>query len=191
MEIGGIDKIYERIQVDKRQAQRENLKMRTVTQEAIDQQNQQWMALQQEQMQQPNPEDGSTPTPNPNPTIDPNTGMQLVPPLLVPVNTWDNHEVHIQVHNDYRKSQYYDSMDSTVRAIFEEHVKQHMEASANMMIHPLSGMDPSDPNAPDPSTEQNTLNDMEAQSKEDSSGGQTGPVPMPSGTSEDTSTMGG
>lgn len=207
MEIGGIDKIYERIQVDKRQAQRENLKMRSVTQEVIAQANQQWMMAQQQQMSSPqqpmgdptattdpndplaalmggsstnlnDPEMGQPDNSNPDPTIDPTSGLKLVPPLVVPVNTWDNHEVHIQVHNDYRKSQYYDSMDSTVRQLFEEHVKQHMEASANMMIHPLSGMDPNDPNAPDPSDEQNALNAMEEQAPPES-GGSTGPVPSP------------
>lgn len=206
MEIGGIDKIYERIQVDKRQAQRENLKMRTVDENAIAELNQKWQEMQMQQMQQiqqvapdpnidPNdpqmagmaaastmPDSGNPDNPQPNPTIDPTSGLQLAPPLIVPVNTWDNHEVHIQVHNDYRKSQYYDSMDATVRQLFEEHVKQHMEASANMMIHPLSGMDPNDPNAPDPSDEQNALNDME-QNAPSGGGGSPGPVPAPGNNS--------
>ena len=157
MEIGGINRIYERIQVDKRQAQRENLKMRAVTAEDMQAHNEAWLQN------------------NTQVTTDVDSGATLDPPPIVPVNTWDNHAVHIQVHNDYRKSQYFDSMSSEVKALFEEHVRQHQEAQAGIMIHPLTGMDDSNPNAPSPDAEQNAMDQMQ----QDNSGGNTGPVPMP------------
>ncbi len=163
MEIGGINKIYEEIQVDRRQAQRENQKMRVITEEDIAAQEQDW-----EQKRLEDPES----------TTDPNTGLALTPPMLVPTNTWDNHQLHIEVHNLYRKSQSFENASPLTRRLFEEHVNQHQEALAGMMQHPLTGMDPSDPNAPDPEDEENTL-DAENQQEDTAEGNSTGPVPMP------------
>jgi hypothetical protein len=159
MEVGGLNRIYDRIQVDKRQAQRENLKMRVITQQDMEQ-HQQEFAMQ-----------------NPEAVKDPNSGLNLVPPLLVPVHTYDNHELHIQVHNDYRKSQNFESADPVVKAIFEEHVKQHMEAVANTMMHPLSGMMDSDPNAPAADEEADTMDQMQQDGSQEQA--PTGPEPMP------------
>jgi hypothetical protein len=162
LEVGGLNKIYDRIQVDKRQAQRENLKMRVITEE--DQQRH----LQEFAIQ------------NPEAVKDVDAGLNLEPPLLVPVHTYDEHQIHVEIHNTYRKSQAFESASATTKAIFEEHVRQHQEAISAMMMHPLTGMDPSNPNAPDPDMEQ------EMAEMEDSEGGgeTTGPEPMPE-TSED------
>lgn len=186
MEVGGLNKIYERIQIDKRQAQRENLKMRVITEEDLQAQQMEWQQKQQEQMmlqqQQPMQIDSMNPqqsvaNPMQQPvTKDVDSGLNLTSPLLVPVHTYDNHAVHIQVHNDYRKSQNFEQASSVTKALFEEHVRQHMEAQANMMVHPLTGMDPSDPNAPDPEDEDMAMQEMEEQ---EGSGGTTGPQPMP------------
>lgn len=163
MEVGALDRIYERIQIDKRQAQRENLKMRVVTEPDETQHVQDFAATHPEAM------------------TDPQSGAPLGAPLIVPVNTYDNHDVHIQVHNDYRKSQNFENVDPIVKALFEEHVNQHMEASANMMMHPLTGMQDSNPNAPDPQDEQATMDQMDQQGSGPSSGsgGSPGPVPTP------------
>jgi hypothetical protein len=158
MEIGGIQKIYERIQVDKRQAQRENLKMRVVTEEDVAAHNEQWLQN------------------NPEAQKDIDSGLQLNPPLIVSVNTWDNHALHIEMHNNYRKSQAFESASAFTRALFEEHVRQHQEAMAGQMIHPLTGMDPSNPMAPNPDDEDAAVEELE---NEDSGGEPTGPEPMP------------
>lgn len=156
MEVGALNRIYERIQVDKRQAQRENLKMRSVTEELM-------QAHQQEFMMN-----------NPEALKDMDSGLNLEVPLLVPVHTYDNHQVHIEVHNAYRKSQAFENASPVVKAMFEEHVNQHIEAQANMMLHPLTGMDPADPNAPAPEDEE-AMMDMQAQESDSA----TGPEPMP------------
>lgn len=49
-------------------------------------------------------------------------------PLLVPVEEWQDHNMHIQIHNKYRKSQAFDQAPQTVRDLFDEHVKQHVMA---------------------------------------------------------------
>lgn len=163
LEIGGLNRIYERIQVDKRQAQRENLKMRVVTQQDMVQHVQEWAQQ------------------HPQSTVDVDAGLQLEPPSIIPVNTWDNHQIHIEVHNNYRKSQNFESASNEVKMLFEDHVRQHQDAAAGMLTHPLTGMDPSNPNAPDPQTEDAAMQDMQQQ---DGSQNPSGPVPMPD-TSQD------
>lgn len=160
LEVGGLNRIYERIQVDKRQAQRENLKMRVITEEDLARQQQEWEAK------------------DPSVNTDPVSGMKLDPPPLVPIHTYDNHELHIEVHNTYRKSQSFESASPITKQAFEEHVREHEEALANMMVHPLTGMDPSDPNAPDPELEEEAI-DEQAEADKQEQQEPTGPEPMP------------
>jgi hypothetical protein len=75
LEIGGIERLYEDLYVDIRQAQRENIRMEETT--------------------------------------------------PVAVNDWDNHQVHIEVHNKYRKSQEYEALDDDARVLFQNHVQTH------------------------------------------------------------------
>lgn len=136
MDVGGVSELYEQLQVDNSQAQRENMKMSAVTQDIMSQYLQSFMGV--------NPADGTAAL------IDPNTGSPLQnpdgspaqPPLIVPVNTFDNHMAHIAAHNEYRKSQEYDTLAPEVKQLFEEHVNQHYAA---MGIPP---------GAPDPTSNQ-------------------------------------
>jgi hypothetical protein len=180
MEIGGVQKLYEQLQIDERQAQRENLKMKMMGTDLIlnwEQQKSQAEAFSSQVQQLMNadptshglPSDfpalptdfpGNTPpqggmgaptdptTPplpgmeNPagsttsleNGTIqstqnvDPATGLPVDLPLLVPVNTWDNHAIHIEVHNRFRKSQAFEKLDDEHKRLFEAHVSLHAAA---------------------------------------------------------------
>lgn len=109
LEIGGLNKIYDQIQVDIRQAQRENLRMRIVTPEDL--------IAHEEIYRQQHPE-----------LLESSEGLPLQVPLIVPVNSWDNHALHIEEHNRYRKSQAFEMAPSEVKKLFEEHVRQHEEA---------------------------------------------------------------
>ena len=60
--------------------------------------------------------------------VDTQTGMPLQPPDLVPVNTWDNHAVHIEVHNRFRKSQGFEMLSPDHKDLFEAHVQKHAMA---------------------------------------------------------------
>lgn len=155
LEVGGFNKITERIKIDKRQAQRENLKMRVVTEEDVEKQKADWIES------------------HPEIQKDSDSGLKLEPPLIVPVHTYDNHEAHIEEHNKYRKSQYFESVSSLTKALFEEHVRQHEEALAGMLTHPLTGMEPSNPNAPELGEEEAVEQEMMQEEKS------TGPEPMP------------
>lgn len=167
MEIGGVQKLYEQLKVDERQAQRENMRMKKMDPAAIEQHAQ--MMQQFTQMQQmaagmaeeqqsiippelpelaaPTDQPGNLPFAGgmpdmemPGEELDPSTGEQLMPPPLVPVNTWDNHAVHIDVHNRFRKSQAFELLTEQHKILFEDHVRLHAEAlNASAMAAEMSG----------------------------------------------------
>lgn len=126
MEVGGVQRLYEEIQIDSAQATRENMKMSTVTEQNMEEYLQTFM--------------GQDPMTGQPQLVDPNTGQPMVdemgqplpPPLIVPVNTYDNHQIHIQVHNNYRKGQEYENLPQRIKDLFEEHVNQHMMALSMM-----------------------------------------------------------
>jgi hypothetical protein len=117
MEIGGVQKLYDQLQIDQRAAQRENLKMANITEEQYNQANMSAMIV--------NPETGQ-----PEPQLDEMTGEPIPPAPSIPVNTWDNHAVHIVAHNNYRKSQAFEKLAPHVKIEFERHVQLHMASIA-------------------------------------------------------------
>jgi hypothetical protein len=128
MDIGGVNKLYEQLQVDKRQAMRENLRMSRVTPDMImEHQQLAQTALVQAQVA--------------DPMAEPPT-----PPLIVPVNTWDNHKVHIETHNNFRKGQAFENLPDSTKALFEQHVQDHVRAIGIEMLsmNPMAaaGVDP-------------------------------------------------
>lgn len=123
MDVGGVQRLYEEVQIDSAQAVRENMKMSTITDQNMNDYMQTFMG----------PPDPMTGAPT---LVDPNTGQPLVdemgmptaPPLIVPVNTYDNHQIHIQIHNNYRKGQEYENLPQRLKDLFEQHVNMHMAA---------------------------------------------------------------
>jgi hypothetical protein len=115
MEIGGVQKLWQQLKVDESQAQRENLKMRRLKPEE----------LQQYEMQAQAPQIDPT---TGEPMVDDTTGEPLAAGAIVPVNTWDNHQVHIDVHNRFRKTQAFENLPDEVKAQFEQHVMAHAQA---------------------------------------------------------------
>jgi hypothetical protein len=99
LDLQGAEKIYEETLIDKRAAQRENLKMAAVTVEQIQ------MAQQ----------------------VQAATGIAPDTPLLR-VNDWDNHQLHIYFHNMFRKSQQFELLPKEVKDLFENHVVLHRRA---------------------------------------------------------------
>lgn len=165
MDMGGVDKLYNELKADERQAKRENLKLRSLeVQEIIARLNAVANAKQQAEMfmQQQQIATGTEALQrqqNPTPDIPPEFAdaqqtmavqeqpqMQELPmikgdagfgqdlqsqaPLIpsesiVSVNTWDNHQIHIEVHNLFRKSQAFDILPDLVKQQFEAHVQLH------------------------------------------------------------------
>jgi hypothetical protein len=84
--------------------------------------------------------------------VDPNTGQIITVPHqpIMPTNSWDNHQAHIDFHNRFRKSQQFELLPNVIQAIFEEHVQQHQAI--------LGGINPMDTSNPIPAGQ-----DMEQQ----------------------------
>lgn len=119
LEMGGIQKLYERVQIDQSQARRENLKMQNID-----------PALIQQMFAPPTDPMTGQPLPPEEYAIDPMSGKPRLPEPAVPVNTFDNHAIHIDIHNRFRKSQAYEQLDPMRQLLFEVHVQKHMEAIA-------------------------------------------------------------
>lgn len=180
LEMGGLAKLYEAVQLDQNQARRENLKMANIDEALI------------QQMFAP-PMDPATGQPQAPEQymIDPATGRPQLPEPVVPVNTWDNHAIHIDIHNRYRKSQAYEQLDPARQLLFEVHVQKHMEAIAaphiggmptpEMMMsiaeQQANQPPPTDMNTPSPGDMMQPQNQGGGQPQDQ--GQQPGPEPMP------------
>jgi hypothetical protein len=78
-------------------------------------------------------------------------GMAPQPAPLIPVDDFDIHEKHIEVHNAFRMSQEYEVLPAEVKEQFELHVKQHedfvqqKQMTAFLDMIPTDGTDGSGP----------------------------------------------
>lgn len=99
LDIGGSQKMLDALRSDKRQAQRENIRMKNIDP----------MLIAQDE-------------------IDPMTGEPVPAPPVISVNTWDNHKVHIEVHNRYRRGQAFEFLPDEIKAQFELHIQLHKQA---------------------------------------------------------------
>lgn len=138
MEMGGMQKIYESVQVDVRQAQRENLRMAAVSDESM----QLFEELQMEQQQEAEMNAQATGQEPPQPSN----------AILIPVHTYDNHPLHIVTHDKYRKSQAFENLPDAAKQLFEDHVNQHKASMQQNFMAQQSGIPAADPstNVPTP-----------------------------------------
>lgn len=155
LDMGGLSKIYERIQVDRRQAQRENLRMSKATPDFLAQyaqQNQQLMDQNPyhfgaDPVTQTDPMTGAE-TPVIGPDGQPQTQPKQ-PPLIVSVNSYDNHQAHVLYHNNYRKSQAFEMLPEETKQLFEAHVNEHIAAmgqeTVTMNPRAAANLPPTDP----------------------------------------------
>jgi len=135
LEVGGVQKIMDTMNVAERKAQRENIKMKMMTLEDIEMARQQAM---QEIMTQLPPEAMQ------NPEI--MQEIQNMPaPAIIPVDDFDVHEVHIETHNKFRMSQEYEILPDEIKAQFADHVAQHEQIlQERAMAQMMMGQPPAD-----------------------------------------------
>lgn len=135
LEMGMLKQYYNLIKIDENAAQRENLTMKRLDEQQIQQ------AAMDYQMKV-NMGDESVMA------QDPMTG-EMVPapqPPVVPVHEWDNHAVHIEVHNRFRKSQSFELLPEAVKEEFQKHITLHQQAlQAQAMQQMMMGMGPEAP----------------------------------------------
>lgn len=126
LEMAETGRMYEETQVDQRQAMRENMKMSDLgLYTPVIPSFQDFAAGAQ-------PTLPGMPTPDPSqggiPPVPGQQGIQPPPTPIVPVNSWDNHQVHIQEHNNFRKRQEYENLPDYAKVEFERHVALHRAA---------------------------------------------------------------
>lgn len=165
LEVGGAQKVLDTISVAEKKAQRENTKMKSLQNQEGQQlleehisSNVQEMVMEMAQSlsTEPDPETGMPPEP-----VDPMELMQnpevmaalseQVPPFI-PVDDFDMHEIHIDVHNRYRMGQEYETLPDPVKAEFDKHVQMHEMLMQQKMMQQLmmgGGMPPEEEGAGD------------------------------------------
>lgn len=140
LEVGGAQKVLDLLQIAERKAQRENTKMKGLTPALIQQHQtqfeEQWL---QANGIQPLQQDPAALDPaalaleaagaDPATLADPMTApAPPVAPPMVPVDSFDVHEKHIETHNAFRMSQEYELLAPEVKSQFDQHVRLHEEA---------------------------------------------------------------
>jgi hypothetical protein len=135
LEIGGTKKLLDQLKNDKRQAQRENIKFKRMGARDI--------AMYEEQFSLNIQEGGIQPD-----EIDPETGQPLQAPLMIPVHDFDNHEVHIQEHDRFRKSQAWETLPPEVQQLMQSHVQMHKVMQQQSMLEQTLSQIPTDGTTP-------------------------------------------
>jgi hypothetical protein len=134
LDMGMLKQYYNLIKLDENQAQRENLMMKRLTDEAVEQFQTEW-----EQGAQAGDPDKTIP----GQTDAEGQPIALEVPSVIPVNSFDNHAIHIEVHNRFRKSQSFEILPGVVKAEFEKHISMHEAAlQQKMMEQAMMGMAP-------------------------------------------------
>lgn len=128
LQMGAFDKALNDMLIDKRQAQRENLKMAKMDEQVI--------------AQKLTPPEGGATTEEGQP-VDPQTGQLWAPQPPISVNSWDNHAVHVQFHNNYRKTQDFELLSDSHKQSFELHVQAHNLALQGAPMEGQLGQQPS------------------------------------------------
>jgi hypothetical protein len=124
LDMGMLNQYYNILKLDENQAQRENLMMKRLDDQTIQQFTQQWeQGAAQGQLDKIIPGQ-----------VDANgQPIPLAVPAVVPVHDYDNHAVHIETHNRFRKSQAFELLPDSVRAEFEKHISMHKAAIQQQM----------------------------------------------------------
>jgi hypothetical protein len=110
LEMGMLKQYYNIIKIDENSAQRENLLMKRITEEMLQEMEANW-------------NEGAAN--GDQDKVNPETGEPLQVPPMIPINAWDNHAVHVEVHNRFRKSQAFQQLPDVVRAEFQKHISMH------------------------------------------------------------------
>jgi hypothetical protein len=123
LDFGGVKKLTDQRRIDVNQARRENLRIKNMKPEEVDQYDQQQAQAEQNGTQEQGP-NGSPLFMDQNP--------QNFPPMI-DVHNYDNHKVHIQTHNNWRKTPEFEALPEQNKAEMDRHVRMHQaQLDANM-----------------------------------------------------------
>lgn len=136
LDMGMLRQFYNLIKLDENQAQRENLLMKRLDEQQIQQFQMQW-----EQGAAAGEPDKVVPG-----QVDANgQPIGLAVPAVIPVHDYDNHAVHVEIHNRFRKSQSFDLLPDAVKAEFEKHISMHKSALQQQAMEQMALQSPQQP----------------------------------------------
>lgn len=131
LEIGGPQRVIDYVSAAKRKAQRENIKMKMLTPEAIQQAAMMSQAQGMIAPPQPN-QNGQMVGDGQDPSAIVQAGMltpgQAPQTPVVPVDDFDEHAVHVQSHTAFMMSQEYEMLPFEVKQEFVKHRNLHIQA---------------------------------------------------------------
>lgn len=125
LDMGMLKQYYNLLKIDENQAQRENLMMKRLTQQEVEMFQQEWeMGVMRG---------------DPDKVVPGQVDMNgqpigLTVSSVIPINTWDNHAVHVEIHNRFRKSQSFETLDPAAKAEFEKHIAMHQSVLQQQMM---------------------------------------------------------
>lgn len=138
LEMGGTQKIMDTLNTAERKAQRENIKLKMLKPIQVEQAK---MEQEQKVIQQLDPAMLQDPMVQQE--------IQNLPaPLIVPVDDFDLHDIHIETHNRFRMSQEYELLAPEIKAQFEQHVATHEQYKQQAMMMQFLNTIPNDGSAP-------------------------------------------
>ena len=90
------------------------------------------------------------------PVVDPTTGEPMQ--YIITVNSFDNHEKHVEIHQRYMKSQEFEMLPDETKMVFEDHVNEHKKELIKEMMYSQQGT--TQGQSPQPPSEQPAENDI-------------------------------
>lgn len=154
LEMGRLGKVFRILKIDEDQATRENIDMKSMDPLQLEQdQAAQAMGPMGDPATDADPfaavdDPAVTPagagTPSTDPGADP-TAPPMADPMAAapapepafPINSYDNDDIHVAIHQRFMKGQAYSNLDPAIKQVFEEHVAAHQarlsQAAAQQM----------------------------------------------------------
>lgn len=140
LELGGPQKVLDLVNAAERKAQRENVRMKGLTEETIAEAEQPMIQEAVQSLGQMPPDALAMMG-----LVDEQSMMAAVAEMLPPVvdvHDFDLHEVHIETHNRFRMSQEFETLPDEVKAQFEKHVQWHHKMGGMVMQQQLMAQMP-------------------------------------------------
>jgi hypothetical protein len=146
LDMGMLKQFYNIIKIDENQAQRENLMMKRLDDQTIEQFQMEW---------EQGAANGDMDKIVPGQVDAEGNPVGLAVPPVIQVHSYDNHAVHVEIHNRFRKSQSFEILPDSVKAEFEKHISMHEQAlQQKAMEQAMMGMGPENPQQAPPQGEQ-------------------------------------
>ncbi len=134
LDMGMLKQFYNILKLDENHAQRENLLIKRLSPDEILAHEEEWNA---------GAAAGDPDKIVPGQVDAEGNPIPLMAPSIIQVHSYDNHAVHIEIHNRFRKSQSFDLLDDEVKAEFAKHIGMHESAlQQKMMEQAMMGQQP-------------------------------------------------